>query len=80
MCTVLFQCVLKTKTFNPRKFSLQSARDELIFFFFFTVYVMELFSTFTEQNPRELEFEGKETHFLAAYIYVYMYNYIYFFK
>lgn len=48
MCTVLFQCVLKTKTFNPRKFSLESARDELIFFIFFTVYVMELFSTFTE--------------------------------
>lgn len=25
---------LKTKTFNPRKFSLESARDELIFFIF----------------------------------------------
>ena len=66
MCTVLFQCVLKTKTFNPRKFSLESARDELIFFIFFTVYVMELFSTFTEAKSYELE--GEEMHFLAAYI------------
>lgn len=73
MYTVLFQCVFKTKTFNPRKFSLQSARDELIFFFFFHCLCNGIILNIYSSKIRRTGIRSKENpFFFAVYIYIYI--------